>query len=154
MVNNNRSRSHESVFDRSDSFNSGSSLTNLKRSESLLLSNKEKLIQKLIESESYANDIVRHLSLVKDFIRTEANINPLQMNFNPILAKRFENDRNILLKQLELFELSNRELKDIVYDLTCKNSNNDLRGQKRQKESTSFLKQIDSLENENMVKNK
>lgn len=113
-----------------------------------VINNREFLVQKLIETESFANNIVHQLSLLKDFLIIETN-NPHQVLHNaPIIIKRFEFDRDELLKQLEFFELANRDLKDTIYDFTSPANLNDLR---QLQENSTLIKQIDALEIENNV---
>jgi hypothetical protein len=112
------------------------------------------LLNKLADTESNANDIIHKLSLLKEYLRQEANKENLK------LTKRVENDRNELIRKIELFEMNNRDLRDIIYDLTTveqisshrkresSSSSNEL---KRDHDVNELLKQLEALEGEKNV---
>ena len=62
--------------------------------------------------------------------------------------KRLENDRDMLLKNLETYENVNRELKDVIYELKAIEKND----YRRNLTNESLIKHIDGLEEENNVK--
>ena len=108
----------------------------------------ELLVEKLTETESHANRIVHQLSLMKDFLLMETS-HPHQAIINSsLIIKRFEADRNHLLRQLELYEFANRDLRDIVHSLKSHKSITDIR---QLQENSSLIKQIDAVEQENNV---
>jgi hypothetical protein len=63
-------------------------------------------------------------------------------------VKRLENDRDMLLKNLETYENVNRELKDVIYELKAIEKND----YRRNLTNESLIKHIDGLEEENNVK--
>jgi hypothetical protein len=64
-----------------------------------------------------------------------------------VTVNRLENDRDMLLKNLETYENVNRELKDVIYDLKAIEKND----YRRNLTNDSLIKHIDGLEEENNV---
>jgi len=65
-----------------------------------------------------------------------------------LIIGRFEVDRNKLIRQMELFEFANRDLRDIIHNLKSQKTINDV---KQLQENTALVKQIDALQIENSV---
>ena len=112
------------------------------------LNGRDLLVEKLVETEAYANEIGKHLGLVKDFLACDLT-NPCNFLQNaPCILQRFEFDCIELLKRLELFEMSNRELKAVIYDLVDAKVAMGL----RVAENNAYLcRNIEALEHENSV---
>ena len=147
----NRSRScdssiKESLQSRSPRYRSNSA--HLQSTSSVLTNNREKLVERLYETESYATDIAQHVSLLKDFIRREIVNRPIDSVCPDVLC-RLEKDSHFLIKKIEIYEQCNRELKDIIYDLTSPDSMDLYR---EHQTSSALAKQIDCLELENNVR--
>jgi hypothetical protein len=115
-----------------------------------IITHHEMLFEKLVESEAQANRIAHHVSLFKEILKNELNLS--KQNINSTTINNLENERQELIEQIELFEMKNRHLRDIVYDLTCSQPNLDsLEKQQVKDNSSHYLRQIDILENENDV---
>lgn len=70
-----------------------------------------------------------------------------ESQISSLTVKRLENDRDMLLKNLETYENINRELKNVLYDLK-EVEKSDYR---RNLTNESLIKHIDGLEQENNV---
>lgn len=110
----------------------------------------ELLEEKLNETEAHIGTIAHQLSSLRDFLIVETTSIPPQnvIHDSSLIIGRFEVDRNKLIRQMELFEFANRDLRDIIHSLKSHKSANDVR---QLQENTALVKQIDALQIENNV---
>jgi hypothetical protein len=109
----------------------------------------QELLRKLSETETNANNIIHKLTLLREYLRQEVN------KENVKLTKRIENDRNDLIKKIELFEMNNRDLKDVIYDLTAVdhfNKKNRANNLKSEHDTVELIKQLEASEAEKNVR--
>ena len=110
----------------------------------------ELLEEKLNETEAHACTIAHQLLSLRDFLIVETtNLPPHNViQDSGLIIGRFEVDRNKLVRQMELFEFANRDLRDIIHNLKSQKTINDV---KQLQENTALVKQIDALQIENSV---
>jgi hypothetical protein len=110
----------------------------------------ELLEEKLNETEAHACTIAHQLLSLRDFLIVEtSNLPPHNViQDSSLIIGRFEVDRNKLIRQMELFEFANRDLRDIIHNLKSQKTINDV---KQLQENTALVKQIDALQIENSV---
>lgn len=106
---------------------------------------REFLVEKLVETEAYANEIAKHFSYVKDYLKLETS--DLIAN-SAYVVRQFDADRNRLLELIDLFGQASDDLKSAIYDLTSPKSMQYFRSTQ---ENQFLVKQIDALEIENNV---
>lgn len=115
---------------------------------SFIAPKREYLVEKLVETDAYANEIACHLAYVKDYLRLETS--DLVANA-AVVCRQFENDQNRLVDLINGFRLASEDLKSALYDLSSPDTMSFI----RQKQENEFLvKQVDALEMENNVLNK
>jgi hypothetical protein len=112
---------------------------------SFIAPKREYLVEKLVETDAYANEIACHLAYVKDYLRLEAS--DLVANA-AVVCRQFENDQNRLVDLIDGFRFASEDLKSALYDLSSPDTMSFI----RQKQENEFLvKQVDALEMENNV---
>lgn len=138
-----RSRSHESIL-KCPNDEQPIKVVN----DSELEMKRDFLINKLLDSESFASEILAQLSELKDFLKYET-LDPSNVLHNSIaILKRFDKDRNNLFQLIDLFHLTNNDLKSVIYELTSTKGLSYLRNLQ---ENKFLVKQINHLETENNV---
>lgn len=106
---------------------------------------REFLVEKLVETESYAGEIAKHLAYLRDHLNVQSHD---LIAHAPYVVDQLENDRNRLIDLIDLFNQAGDDLKSAVYDWAHPKTMDFLR---QQQENDFLVKQLDTLEMENNV---
>lgn len=113
--------------------------------EDFLAPKREFLVEKLVETQSYAEEIAKHLAYLRDHLNVKSND---LVAHAPYVMNQLENDRNRLIDLIDLFNQAGGDLKAAVYDWVHPKTMDYLR---QQQENDFLVKQLDAVEMENNV---
>lgn len=123
----------------------GQNRRDIASSDDFITPKREYLVEKLVETESYAQEIAKHLGYVKEHLSLQTND---LIEHSPYVINQLEIDQNRLIEMIGMFSHASQDLKAAVYDWTRPKTMDFLR---QQQENDFLVKQLDALEMENNV---